>query len=114
MTDREKEMIAMHESGHLIVMYNLQPTDDVFKASIISRKDTLGIVYSHPREELFTSNRERLLANIKVSLDGYVAEKLRLGVTSDGLAQDFKQWNRRIIWSGNMEWQQTGLSETIK
>lgn len=91
MTDQERKMVATHESGHLIVMYILHPTDDVFKASIISRRDTLGIVYSQPREELFTSNREHILANIKVSLGGYAAEKLRFGVTSDGVAIDFKQ-----------------------
>lgn len=101
MAPKEKEMVAAHESGHLLTMYILHPTDDVFKASIISRKDTLGAVYSHPREELFTSNREQILANIKVSLGGYAAEKLRFGVTSDGVAHDFK---RAMKFAHNMVW----------
>lgn len=105
MTKREREMVATHESGHLIVMYILHPTDDVFKASIISRKDTLGAVYSQPKEELFTSNKEQILANIKVSLGGYAAEKLRFNVTSDGVADDFKkamQQAHNMVWKFGM------------
>jgi len=59
MTAGEKEMVAYHESGHLIVLYLLHPTDDVFKASIIGRRDSLGVVHHTPKEELFTRSRER-------------------------------------------------------
>ncbi len=101
MTEREREMVAYHETGHLVVMYILHPTDDVFKASIISRKETLGAVYSQPREELFTSNKERILANIKVAISGYAAEKIRFGTTSDGVAMDFQ---RAMHQAHNMVW----------
>jgi len=101
MTNRERQMIAYHETGHLVVLYILHPTDDVFKASIISRRDSLGAVYRQPREEIFTSNEERILANIKVSLGGYVAEKIKFGVTSDGVAADFKQ---AVIYAHDMVW----------
>ncbi len=97
----EREMVAYHESGHLIVLYILHPIDDVFKASIASRRDTLGVVYHQPREEVFTHNKERLLADIKVSLGGYVAEKIRFGTTSDGVAMDFRQ---AMIVAHNMVW----------
>ena len=90
MTKEEREMVAFHETGHLVIMYILHPTDDVFKASIISRKETLGAVYSQPREELYTRNKERLLADIKVKFGGYVAEKMKFATTSDGVAADFK------------------------
>lgn len=107
MTPQEREMVAWHESGHLIVMYILHPTDDVFKASIISRKESLGVVYSRPREEVFTRNKDRLLADVKVSLAGYVAEKMRFGVTSDGVASDFR--NAMAI-AHNMVWK-VGMSD---
>lgn len=90
-TERERRMTAYHETGHLIVLYLLHPTDDVFKASIASRKDTLGVVYHSPREELFSHDREHLLADIKVSIAGYVAEKLKFGVTTTGVSSDFRQ-----------------------
>ena len=105
MTKEEKEMVAFHETGHLVTMYILHPTDDVFKASIISRKETLGAVYAQPREELYTRNKERLLADIKVKLGGYVAEKTKFGTTSDGVASDFKgamQVAHTMVWKIGM------------
>jgi cell division protease FtsH len=90
MTAREKEMVAYHESGHLIVLYLLHPTDDVFKASIIGRRESLGVVHHTAKEELFTWSKEKLLADIKVSLAGYVAEKMKTGTSSTGVAADFK------------------------
>ena len=90
MNEEERRRIAYHEAGHIVVTYLLHPTDDVFKASIISRRDALGVVYHQPREELFTSNRNRILANIKAALGGYVAEKLTFDSTSDGVAADFR------------------------
>lgn len=89
MTPHEKEMTAYHETGHLIVTYLLHPTDDVFKASIIPRKSSLGVVHHTPVEELFTQDRETLLANIKSALAGYVGEKAKFSTTSNGVASDF-------------------------
>ncbi len=89
MTDQEKESTAYHEAGHLLVLYNLHPTDDVFKASIIHRGGALGVVYHTPREELHSSNRNQILADIKVSLGGFLGEKIKYGVTSNGVAADF-------------------------
>jgi len=89
MTKEEREMVAFHETGHLVIMYILHPTDDVFKASIISRKETLGAIYAQPREELYTRNKERLLADIKVKLGGYASEKIKFDTTSDGVSSDF-------------------------
>lgn len=101
MTERERRMTAFHETGHLITLYLLHPTDDVFKASIVSRKDTLGVVYHSPREELFTSDREHILADIKVAIAGYVAEKLKFGVTTSGVSSDFRQ---AMVQAHNMVW----------
>ena len=42
---REREMTAYHETGHLITTYLSHPRDDVFKASIIPRKSSLGVVH---------------------------------------------------------------------
>ncbi len=105
MTAREKEMVAYHESGHLIVLYMLHPTDDVFKASIIGRRESLGVVHHHPREEVFTKSKEALLADIKVSLGGFVGEKMRFGTTSSGVSMDFKQAMmvaHMMVWSLGM------------
>jgi cell division protease FtsH len=89
MTPHEREMTAFHEAGHLVVLYLTHPTSDVFKASIIQRGGTLGVVHSIPKEELFSSDAKTLKAHVKVSLAGYVSEKLRYGVTTDGVSSDF-------------------------
>ena len=101
MNEDERRRIAYHEAGHVVVTYMLHPTDDVFKASIISRRDALGVVYHQPREELFTSSRNRILANIKAALGGYVAEKLKFDSTSDGVAADF---HNAMTQAHNMVW----------
>ncbi|MBI1992147.1 MAG: AAA family ATPase [Candidatus Omnitrophica bacterium] len=101
MNEEERRRIAYHEAGHVVVTYLLHPTDDVFKASIISRRDALGVVYHQPREELFTSSRNRILANIKAALGGFVSEKLKFESTSDGVAADF---HNAITQAHNMVW----------
>jgi len=91
MTPKEREMTAYHESGHLIVFYLQHPTKDVFKASIIGRRGTLGVVHSNPREEWYSHSKEVLIADIKAALAGYVAEKIKFGTSSDGVDSDFKK-----------------------
>ncbi len=105
MTESERRRVAYHESGHLITLYLLHPTDDVFKASIIARRESLGVVHHQPREEFHTSGRDRILANIQVSLAGYMAEKLIFGITSDGVASDFRHAIRLahgMVWRYGM------------
>ncbi len=101
MSQTERRMTAYHEAGHLIVMYLLHPIDDVFKASIIARRGTLGVVWPSPREELHTQSKDQLLADIKVDLGGYMAEKLVSGTTCSGVASDFRDAMGR---AHNMVW----------
>ena len=105
MNEDERRRVAYHEAGHIVVTYLLHPTDDVFKASIVSRRDALGVVYHQPREELFTSSRDRILANINAALGGYVAEKLKCDSTSDGVAADFQNammQAHQMVWKLGM------------
>lgn len=88
---REREMTAYHETGHLIVTYLSHPRDDVFKASIIPRKTSLGVVHPTSIEEWHGRDRETLLADIKICLAGYVAEKVKFNTTTTGVTSDFKQ-----------------------
>ncbi len=106
MSHDQKEKTAYHEAGHLIVLYRLHPTDDVFKASIATREGTLGVVYHLPREEQYSHSKEMLSANIMTALGGYAAEKIRFGGnTSNGVSQDFKQalgTAHMMVWSFGM------------
>lgn len=111
MTDKEREMTAYHETGHLITTFLLHPRNDVFKASIIPRKSTLGVVHPQPREEWFADDREKILADIKCFLAGYVGEKQKFGVTTNGVAADFQaamQLAHIMVWRFGMG--KTGLA----
>lgn len=101
-TQKEKEMTAYHEAGHLIITYLHHPTDDVFKATIIPRGPSLGAVYHPPSEELHTHTRERILGNIKSALAGYAAEKLKFNTTTSGVSADFQV---AMFWAHAMVWQ---------
>ena len=89
-TPREKEMTAYHESGHLIITFLKAPSKTVFKASIIPRRGTLGVVWSPEREELHKRTKEQLMSDIMLSFGGYVAEKIKSGSSSTGVTSDFK------------------------
>lgn len=101
LNEKEKEQIAYHEAGHAIIAYLLHPTDDVFKASIIPRAHYLGMVYHQSREEMHIHNREYFLANIKVSLGSYAAEKIKFNTTTSGVDADFQQ---ALSYAYNMAW----------
>ena len=105
MQPSEKEMTAYHEAGHLLTIYFLHPIDDVFKASIIPRRSSLGVVHHQPREEYFSHDRDKLLADIQCALAGYVAEKIKEGVTTSGVAADFSNAMRVahfMVWKLGM------------
>jgi cell division protease FtsH len=88
---REREMTSYHETGHLITTYLSHPRDDVFKASIIPRKSSLGVVHPTSIEEWHGRDQETLVADIKICLAGYVAEKIKFNTTTTGVTSDFKQ-----------------------
>lgn len=89
MSEKEKEATAIHESGHLVTVYNQQLSHDVFKATILHRGGALGHVLPVPKEERYTKTRDEIIADIKVSLAGFLAERIKYGVTSTGASSDF-------------------------
>lgn len=101
LTEKEKEQVAYHEAGHAIIAYLLHPTDDVFKASIIPRAHHMGMIYHQSREEMHIYNRHYYLANIKVTLGSYAAEKIKFDTTTSGVDADFHQ---ALNYAYNMAW----------
>jgi len=62
-------------------------------------------VQRQPKEELHTRGKDALLMDIKVSLSGYAAEKIKYGTTSSGVASDFTnlmQVAHTMVWSLGM------------
>ena len=109
LTQKEKLWTAYHEAGHAVIAYLLHPTNDVIKATIVPRKGMLGSVSQRPAEELHSSDKEQLLANIMVSVAAFVAEKKKFGTTSSGVGggvgSDFDtaiRYARYMVWSLGM------------
>jgi len=105
MLDIERVATAYHEAGHLLARYFLDPTNDVFKASIIMRRSTLGVVYHAPRHDYYSKTRDMLTADIKCALAGYVAEKLKCTSTTTGVSSDFEHAMgiaHDMVWSYGM------------
>lgn len=101
MTAHEKEMTAFHEAGHLVLVYLHHPTNDVFKASIVERGGVLGVVHSVPREEIYSRDSNTIYADIMVSLGGYLAEKIKYNVTTEGVGSDFSNAMKQahyMVW----------------
>ncbi len=78
---------AYHEAGHAIVQYLVHPSREVVKATIRPRRGSLGFIYGRDIEELAQNspNREQWLAEIKICMAGYVAEKIAFNTTASGV-----------------------------
>ncbi|MDD3374346.1 MAG: AAA family ATPase [Candidatus Omnitrophica bacterium] len=112
LTEKEKIWTAYHEAGHAVIAYMLHPTDDVIKATIIPHKGALGFVSHRPSEELHSSNKDHLMANIKVSIASYVAEKLKFGTTSSGVGGgQGSDFDTAMRYAHYMVWQ-LGMGKT--
>jgi cell division protease FtsH len=107
MTPREFEMTAYHEAGHAVAIYLMHPTDDVFKVTVKSHHGSLGIVSHFPKEELHNADREKLTADIIVSLAGYTAEKIKYNTSTIGVSVDF---NKAMQIANTMVWK-VGMGE---
>jgi cell division protease FtsH len=101
MNPREREMTACHEAGHLLALYLTHPTSDVFKVSILNRGGSLGVVHSTPSEEIYAADRDTLLAHIRTALGGYAAEKIKYGLTTEGVRVDF---SKATVLAHDMVW----------
>jgi cell division protease FtsH len=92
MTDDEKKMTAYHEAGHAIVSVNEAASDPIHKATIIPRGRALGMVMRLPERDNYSYHRDKMLANLSVSMGGRVAEEIIFGhdKVSSGASSDIQ------------------------
>ena len=88
-SDREKEMVAVHEAGHAVTSYALQRGERQIQVITIQKRESaLGLVSSQAIEEMYLSTQKQLLAQVQVSLAGLVAEEIWFGQTTSGPSSD--------------------------
>ncbi len=91
-TDREKQLIALHEAGHAVVGLKLKDADEVHKITIIPRGVAGGYTMMLPKEEkIAIMTKNELLAMIIGLLGGRVSEELFFGEITTGASDDFSR-----------------------
>jgi cell division protease FtsH len=89
LNEREKRIVAYHESGHAIVAKALPYSDPVQKVSIIPRGiGALGYTLQVPLDDRYLMTREELLDKIAGLLGGRGAEAVVFGDISTGAQND--------------------------
>lgn len=90
--EREKDIVAYHESGHALVTTLLPHTDQVHKVSIIPRgMSALGYTRQAPLEDRYLMSTEELGDKIAALMGGRAAEELMVGAISTGASNDIRQ-----------------------
>jgi cell division protease FtsH len=92
MTEDEKKMTAYHEAGHAIVAVHEPASDPIHKATIIPRGRALGMVMRLPERDNYSYHRDKMHANMAVSMGGRVAEEMIFGYdkVSSGASSDIQ------------------------
>ena len=91
-TDKEKRLVSIHESGHAVIGIKLEDANEVHKITIIPRGMAGGYTMMLPKEEKISIMTEKeLLATITGLLGGRAAEELFLGEITTGASDDFKK-----------------------
>ena len=89
-TEKEKKIIAYHESGHAIIGITLPDSEKIQKISIIPRGHAGGYVITTPKEEKMILTYNELFARIVMGLGGIVAEKIFFKDHSCGVKNDIE------------------------
>jgi cell division protease FtsH len=92
MTEDEKRMTAYHEAGHAIVALHEEASDPIHKATIIPRGRALGMVMRLPERDNYSYHRDKMYADLAVSMGGRVAEEMIFGYdkVSSGATSDIQ------------------------
>ena len=94
-TDKEKRLVAIHESGHAVIGLKLEAANEVHKITIIPRGVAGGYTMMLPKEEkALVLTKDELLGQITGLLGGRASEELFLNEVSTGASDDFKKATR--------------------
>jgi cell division protease FtsH len=92
MSNKERRIVAYHESGHAIVATVVPGLDPVHKISIVQRGfGALGYTMQLPLEDRYLMTRTDLYSQLAVLLGGRTAEEIALGEISTGAQNDLQR-----------------------
>ena len=90
-TEQERNLVAHHEAGHVVLGLKLNSANIVQKVSIIPRGYAGGYAMMVPKEEKYTQTKTELLEEITGLLGGRVSEELNFHEITTGAHNDFEK-----------------------
>lgn len=92
-SEKEREIVAYHESGHTVIGMVLNDADTVHKVTIVPRGQAGGYAVMLPKEDRYIVTKPELLDKITGLLGGRVAEEIIFGKdnVSTGASNDFQR-----------------------
>lgn len=90
-SDKEKETMAIHESGHTVVAFFTEGADPVHKVTIIPRGKALGATQQLPVEEKKMYSRKDIMGRLSVMMGGRAAESMKNQSVTNGAQDDLRR-----------------------
>lgn len=90
-SDKERKIVAYHESGHVLAGYYCENADTVHKVTIVPRGQAGGYAMMLPKEDRYLATKSELLDRVTGLLGGRVAEEVVFGEVSTGASNDFEK-----------------------
>src|SRR4030095_7322898 len=91
MTDKERRLTAIHESGHALVGMNISESDTVHKGTIVPRGRSLEVPFFLPEADVLGRTKEELEAMICSAMGGRIAEEIFIGRVTTGASNDIEK-----------------------
>lgn len=90
-SDKEKRIVAYHESGHTLLALLVPGTDPFHKVSIIPRGTAaLGYTMQVPMEDRYLTSKPELLGRLVVLMGGRASEEITFGEITTGAHNDIE------------------------
>lgn len=90
-SEKERNIVANHEAGHVVVGLILDDAEIVHKVTIVPRGQAGGYAVMLPKEDRYFMTKPELLDKIAGLLGGRVSEEIVLGEVSTGAHNDFQR-----------------------
>jgi len=100
MSKKEKEITALHESGHALLSLILPEVNPLKKVSIIPRGLAGGYTFTPPLEDRHYWTKKELISEITLMLGGRASEEINLKEVTTGAQNDLEmatQLARRMV-----------------
>ena len=90
-SEKEKRIIAAHESGHTLIAKLSKNGDPVHKVSMIPRGPALGYTMQLPLEDKYLTSKSEILDKLTILLGGRAAEEILFEEITTGASDDLSR-----------------------